>query len=128
MAWTVIAHLVRDDGSTEVRHARTFDTQLAALKYLAILEVSWADPRIEIVLEEGGPFQYIAVPCLICGGDINVYDHRGLRSFGRRAGIICPECARWAVAVEAKMNRWRRPFRSSCAVEIAAQQERRARL
>ena len=87
--------------------------------HLNAIASAWADPRVEIVLEEGEPLRYRVLPCLICGRDLEAHHDEG---------IICAECALWAVAVEVKMNRWRRPFRSSCAVEIAAQQERRARL
>ncbi len=118
MAWTVIARLMRADGSTVTRYARTFDTQLAALTHLAMIEVSWADPRVEIVLEEGGPFKYVVAPCLICGADLETH--------GKAA--ICDDCARWAVAVQNVANRRRACRGGWYAVEIAVQQERRARL
>jgi hypothetical protein len=118
MSWTVIARLLRADGSTETRYARTFGTRVEALLHKDIMDAAWAAPHLDIVVERGGPFRYIVVPCLVCGGDIEAHDH----------GTICADCARWAVAVEAVANKRRARRGSGCAVEIAAQQERRSRI
>ncbi len=112
MAWTVIVIAQRRaDGSTETHYAHTLSNEVSA-RFHADAIRSLVDPSVEIVIEEVGPFSYTAVPCLICGGDIEAHD----------TGIICPECALWAVAIEnAAKPRW-------LVVAIAARQERRARL
>ncbi len=118
MAWTVIARLTRADGSTETRYARTFHDKMMAEFHLNAIASAWADPRVEIVLEEGGPLRYRVLPCLICGRDLEAHGKN----------IVCEICARWAVVVEAVANKRRAVKTGSCAVKMAVQQERRARL
>lgn len=118
MSWTVIARLKRADGSTETRYARTYVHKDTAMLHCEIIRGAWADPRVDIVVEEGGPFRLILVPCLICGRDLEASSK----------GTICHHCARWAVALERVANKRRARLCSGCAVEIAVQQERRARL
>lgn len=59
MSWTVIARLVRDDGSTMTRYTRTYKNKHQVEAHFNIIDGTWADPRVEIVLEEGGPFRLI---------------------------------------------------------------------
>ena len=118
MAWTVIVPKRRTGESIETHYTRVFSNENQARLHADSIR-SIVDPSVKIIVEESGPFQRIIVACLICGYSIEAHE----------TGIICPECARWAMAFEIKINNQRsRSWPRYVAVEIAAQQERRARL